>query len=164
MIRKLLKPIISLVILVCLIGVVCRYFGCGDSFDQVTDTVLTAAKTELEKQISAKIAENKIDVVETETAFGKLNDNGEYQFFCALLIQTNSEDNAASAAAKVADLFGEASYLEQTGSTVEHEYLVHKTVTYDHTDFSEGNYYTIYIYVEDITEVVDLSKLSTEST
>ena len=156
MIRKITALVLTVACLLCC------FAGCSGTLTEIKDSVLAAAKTELENQIKAKIAENKVEVLETKTAFGKLNDDGKYQFFCAMLIQTNSEENASDCARTLGGLFGETSYQPQTGSAVEHEYLVYKTVTYSRTDFSEGNYYTIYVYVEDMTQVVDVSKLTAE--
>ena len=157
MFRKLMAFILVLSCTLCL------FAGCGAVGD-IADNVLAAAKTELENQIKAKIEEYKVTVVETKTVFGQLNDDGKYQFCCAMLVQTNSEDSAADCAKGVGKLFGESGYVKQAGSTVENEHLVNKTITYDHTDFSEGNYYTVYVYVADMTKVVDLNKDTTEST
>ena len=157
----MIRKIILIIIILAVIGTVTGIVSC-DKVKKISDSVLSAAKTELEKQIRETMAENKVDIVETKTVFGKLNDAGEYQFFCALLIQTNSEEAAAKCANTASGLFGEASYMAQTDSSVEHEYLTHKTVTYDHTDFSGGNYYTVYVYAEDMTQIIDLSKLKPE--
>jgi hypothetical protein len=122
---------------------------------EIADNVLEAAREELLEQIQAKVEEYKVNIIETKTAVGKLNDQGgQYQFFCALLIQTNAESSAKDCAEAVAALTGKASYMPQTGSQVVSEYLVHKTITYDQTDFSAGNYYTVYVYVEDLVNVV----------
>jgi hypothetical protein len=134
--------------------VLCLFSGCSD-MSEIADNVLEAAREELLEQIQAKVEEYKVNIIETKTAVGKLNDQGgQYQFFCALLIQTNAESSAEDCAEAVAALAGKAAYMPQTGSQVVSEYLVHKTITYDQTDFSAGNYYTVYVYVEDLVNVV----------
>ena len=144
----------AIALLLALCCAVCLFSGC-DAVSEVTDNVLAAAREELMNQIRAKIEENKVTVVEAKSTVGKLNDaGGKYQFFCAMLVQTNSADSAENCAQAVAALFGRASYMAQTGSHVESQYLVHKTITYNHTDFSAGNYYTVFVYVEDLTAFI----------
>ncbi len=158
MIRKIVAFVLMLA---CLMGC---FAGCGDAVSDITDSVLSAAKTELENQVKAKIQEYKVEVVETKTVFGQLNDEGKHQFYCAILIKTNAESSAEDCANGVGKLFGTSGYVKQTGSQVESEYLVKKTVTYNQTDFSEDNYYTVYVYVADMTKVIDFSKFTTDNT
>lgn len=146
--RKIIAWIMALACTVCL------FAGCSDMSD-IAGNVLEAAREELVNQIKAKVEEYKVTVVETKTAVGKLNDDGgQYQFFCAILVQTNTESSAEDCANAMASLFGKAHYMAQSGSQVHSEFLIHKTITYDHTDFSAGNYYTIYVYAEDLTSIV----------
>lgn len=159
MIRKIIAFVLTLAC------VACCFAGCGEAMGDIAGNVLSAAKEELESQIKAKIEEYKVEVVETKTAVGQLNDEGEYQFYCAILVKTNSESSAEDCANGLDKLFGTTGYMKQTGSSVESEHLVKKFITYDHTDFSGDNYYTVYVYVADVTKVIDLSKLtSTETT
>ena len=86
------------------------------------------------------------------TVFGKLNDEGsKHQFFCAALIRSDATELPEAAAEAVGNLVTEAGLLEQTGSNLESPYLVHKTIEFKHTDYSEGNYYVIYAYHEDLS-------------
>ena len=143
-------------VLVCCASV---FAGC-DAVSDITDNVLSAAKDELVKQIKAKVEEYKVTVVETKSTVGTLNDDGgKYQFYCAILVQTNAESSASDCAAAMGKLFGESGYTAQTGTAVESEHLVHKTITYSHADYSEGNYYTVYVYVADISKVIDLNAI-----
>lgn len=136
------------------------FTGCGEAVSEVADNVLAAAKEELVNQIQLKVEEYKVTVKETKTAVGKLNDDGgKYQFYCAILVQTNTESSAKDCANALGKVFGESGHVAQTGSAVESEHLVHKTITYNHSDYSEGNYYTVYVYVADITKVVDLNAI-----
>ncbi len=154
------KLIGSLVILVVIVGVIlCFVFG-KDTVSDVAEKVMDAAKKELTEQIEEKLEEFGVEVVEVKPALGELNDDGgERQFFCAALVQTNSEDSAADCAKALKKVFGDADYMVQTDRKVEHDLLINKIITYKQKDFSEGNYYTVYVYVEDIEDIVDLDKL-----
>lgn len=154
MIRKIIA--IAL-IFACLSGLA---VGCGEVASDITASVLEAARAELEAQVKAKIEEYKVTVVETKTAVGDINDSdAEYQFFFALLIQTDAEDSAAGCAAAVGKLFGEAGYMAQKDNFVSSEHLTKQFLTYKNSDYTAGNYYTVYVYVEDITKVVDMEAI-----
>ena len=154
MIRKFIAFVL---VTACCIGL---FIGC-DAVSDITDNVLAAAKEELVNQIQAKVEEYKVTVAEAKSAVGKLNDEGgKYQFYCAFLVQTNAESSAEDCANAMGKLFGESGYVVQAGSKVESKHLVHKSITYDHTDFSEGNYYTVYVYVADISKVIDLNAIA----
>lgn len=125
--------------------------GC-DMMGQVADAALEAAKVELENQIKAKIAEYKLTVVEGKSAFGQLNDEGgKYQFFYAILVQSNTDASARECAEALNKVFGTAGYEKQTKSEFPSKHLVHKTITFTHSDFSADNYYVIYLYLPDLT-------------
>ena len=139
-----MRRIISLLLAVCMLLCVSGCAVVGDIAGNVAD----AAAKELENQLKATLEKHKVEVVEVKTAFGNLNSNDDMalQFFGAALIQSDS-DTAAENCAKALDaVFEEAGFMTQTGSAIEVKYLVHKTLSYDHTDFSEGNYYTVYVY------------------
>ena len=140
----MIRKVVSLILVAVLL---CGAFaGCG-LVEEIADSVVAAAKQELENQIKAKLEEQKVDAVEMKTAFGKLNDEGgEYQFFGAVLVKTDSQMLPQAAADALAKLFTDAGLVAQTGSKVENAHLVHKDITYDHSDFSDGTYYTIYVY------------------
>ena len=87
-----------------------------------------------------------------KTVFGKLNDEGsESQFFCAALIQSDASDIPKAAADTIDKLVTEAGLVSQSGSKVKSDLLIHKDITFKHSDFSEGNYYVIYAYHEDLS-------------
>lgn len=148
------KWMAMLLVLCCLMGTLA---GCV-SVGEIADSVVSAAKAELEKQIQDKIQEYKVSVVEMKTAFGKLDGNGSYQFFCAVLVQSNSENSVSDCAKGMEKIAGVTGYMKQTTATVDSDHLQNKTVTYAHSDFSEDNYYTVYMYVADVTKIVDLKK------
>lgn len=122
-------------------------FGCAN-ISQIADSVADAAAQELENQLKSTLEKHKVEVIEMKTAFGKLNseDDKALQFFAAALIRCESETAAQTCATALGSLFEQAGAMVQTESAVAHEALVHKTITYDHTDFSAGNYYTVYVY------------------
>ena len=153
----MIRKVVSLILVAVLL---CGAFaGCG-LVEEIADSVVAAAKQELENQIKAKLEEQKVDAVEMKTAFGKLNDEGgEYQFFGAVLVKTDSQMLPQAAADALAKLFTDAGLVAQTGSRVENAHLVHKDITYDHSDFSDGTYYTIYVYTSLSLEALkDLAK------
>ena len=146
MIRKIC---IFLLTLVLAMG---TFTGCSETVGEIAGNVADAAMEELEKQVKSALEKNKVEVIEMKTVFGKLNDEGsKHQFFCAALIKADATDIPKAAADAVAKLATEAGLLAQTGSRVESPYLVHKSVEFKHTDFSEGNYYVIYAYHEDLS-------------
>ena len=123
------------------------FAGCAMVGD-IAGNVADAAAKELENQLKATLEKHKVEVVEVKTAFGKLNgdDDKTIQFFAAALIKCDSDTAAQNTATALDALFEEAGSMTQTESAVTHEALVHKTITYNHTDFSAGNYYTVYVY------------------
>ena len=128
------------------------FTGCGGTVGEIAGNVADAAMEELEKQVKAILEKNKVDVIEMKTVFGKLNDAGsKSQFFCAALIRANSTDIPMAAADAIGKLVTEAGLLEQTGSSVESDLLIHKEIMFKHSDFSDGNYYVIYADHKDLT-------------
>lgn len=145
MMRKILSLVLAAVTLLSLCG-------CGGTVGEIAGNVADAAMKELENQVKKVLEENKLEVVELRTAFGTLNsDGGEYQFFCAALVKSNAESIPQATADTLAKIFTDAGLMVQTGSSVESPYLVHKDITFRHTDFSDGTYYVLYAYQADLT-------------
>ena len=158
MIRKLIGSIVILLVIVAVI--LCFVLG-KDTVTGIAENVLDAAKEELAEQIEEKLSEYAVEVVELKPVVGKLNDDGgEYQFYCACLVQTSAESSAADCAKALSKIFGESDFVSQTDREVDAEQLVHKSITYKQKDFSEGNYYTVYVYVDNIEDIIDLDKLA----
>ncbi len=108
--------------------------------------------TELKNQVARVLEENKLEVVEVKTAFGKISDEGsKYQFFIAALVKANSTAMPQTAADTMNKLFTQAGLTPQTDSTLENPHLDHKSITFNHTDYSAGNYYVIWGYLGDLT-------------
>ena len=135
--------------------------GCGGTAGQIADSVIDAAMTELKNQVKSLLEQNKLEVVEIKTAFGKLNDEGgKYQFFIGALVKSNSIAVPQSTADTMAKIFSDAGLTSQGGSSLENSHLVHKNISFKHSDFSEGNYYVIWGYAADLSvELPDLSAL-----
>lgn len=156
--RKLIGTLVLLIVAV--VVVLCLVLG-KDTVAEITDSVLDAAKEELSSQIQAKLEEYRVDVLEVKPVIGQLNDDGgKYQFYCAVLIQTNTESNAADCANALQKLFTEAGYCLQTGPEVVSDSLVYKSITYKQTDYSEGGYYTVYVYIPAVGDKIDLDALA----
>ena len=133
--------------------------GCGETAGKIADSVIDAAVTELKNQVKTLLEQNKLEVAEIKTAFGKLNDDGsKYQFFIAALVQSNGTAVPQSTADTMAKLFTDAGLTAQTASALENAHLVHKGITFKQTDFSAGNYYVIWGYAADLS--IDLPDLS----
>ena len=140
------------IFLLMLVMVLSCFTGCSETVGEIAGNVADAAMEELEKQVKSALEKNKVDVIEMKTVFGKLNDEGsKHQFFCAALIRSDATELPEAAAEAVRNLVTEAGLLEQTGSKLESPHLVHKTIEVKHTDFTEGNYYVIYAYHEDLS-------------
>lgn len=143
------RKIFSLLLIAAMLLSLC---GCNDTVSQIADSVVDAAVEELKTQVTRVLEENKLEVVELKTAFGKLNDEGgEYQLFIAALVKSDATAIPQSTADTLGKLFSDAGLLTQTGSTVESEHLKHKEITFNHSDFTSGNYYVIYGYAADLT-------------
>ena len=128
------------------------FAGCA-AVGEIAGNVADAAAKELENQLKSTLEKHKVEVIEVKTAFGKLNgdDDKALQFFAAALIRCESDTAAENTATALDALFEQAGSMAQIESAVTHEALVHKTITYSHTDFSAGNYYTVYVYNSSLT-------------
>ena len=132
--------VIALLVLVAIFG-----------YDRVSSAVAETAqtvKTEMEKKIQETLEPYKVEMVEMKTAAGNLN-GGNFltvQFFGAILIRTQQESYAQTCVQALEKVFQESGYMVQTEQKIAHEYLKNKELSYDHSDFSDGSYYTVYVY------------------
>ena len=125
--------------------------GCA-SLGEVAGNVAQAAMKELEGQLKGQLEKHKIEVVETKTAFGELNDEGgKVQFFLATLVKTENTEALQKCVDALDSVFAEKGWAAQTGSKVESDKLVKKEITFKHSNYSDGNYYVIYGYAPDVT-------------
>ena len=135
----------------CALLVMTLFTGCSETAGKIAGNVAQAAMDELEKQIKQSLEENKLEVVEIKSAFGALNGSGESQFFCAALIKSDATVFPQAAADNLSKLFTDAGLMQQTGSQIQSGYLEHKDLSFKHSDFSDGTYYVIFAYHEDLT-------------
>jgi len=145
----------------CVLGLLLGMAGCGEVAGDIAGNVVEAAKKELENQVRSTFEKYKVDVIELKTAVGKLNgSSGDNQFFCAALVESDSNAIPQSVADNLSKLFHDAGILVQTGSQVEHSYLEHKEITYKFSDFDANKtYYTVWCYTDKLPSLEDLKAL-----
>ena len=153
---------------ICLLLVLCMVLaGCGEVAGEIAGNVAEAAKKELENQIKQTFETYKIDIVEMKTAVGKLNgESGDMQFFCAVLVQSDSDAIPQSAADTLRKLFHDAGVIPQGGDgVVQSEYLEHKSITYKFSSFYDGQmYYTVWFYTDKLPSLSDLESIAKDIT
>ena len=133
--------------------------ACSEVAGDIAGNVAEAAKKELENQIKQTFETYKIEILDMKTAVGKLNgDSGELQFFCAVLVQSESPAIPQSAADTLSKLFHDAGVDIQTGAKIENSYLQHKELTFK----QEGDgqtFYTVWFYTDKLPSLEDLKAL-----
>ena len=146
---------------VLLIGLLCALAGCSDVAGEIAGNVAEAAKKELENQVKATFEKYKIEILDMKTAVGKLSgESGDLQFFCAVLVQSDSDAIPQSAADTLSKLFHDAGINVQTSAKVENAYLQHKELTFKFDSFGDGKtYYTVWFYTDKLPSLEDLKEL-----
>ena len=133
--------------------------GCGEVAGDIAGNVAEAAKKELENQIKQTFETYKMEILDMKSAVGKLNGDGdEIQFFCAVLVQSDSPAIPQSAADALSKLFHDAGIQLQSGAKVESSYLQHKDLTFK----QEGNgtsHYAVWFYTNKLPSLEDLKDL-----
>ena len=148
-----MRKILSVFLIIALTA--CLFAGCGETVDKIADSVIQAAKDELVAQVKLALEENKLEVIEVKTAYGKLNNNGsDMQFFVAALVRAEKTDLIEASLAAPAKVFTDTGILPETDSSIDSNHLVHKTLSYGHGDFSDGTYYTVYAYYNDLSKFI----------
>ena len=146
---------------VLVIGLLCALAGCSDVAGEIAGNVAEAAKKELENQVKATFEKYKIEILDLKTAVGKLNGNSsDVQFFCAVLVQSDSDAIPQSAADTLSKLFHDAGITVQTGQQVENSYLEHKSLSFKYENFEDGKtYYTVWCYTDKLPSLEDLKEI-----
>lgn len=147
-----MRKLISLILLMALTA--CLLAGCGETTGKIAASVAEAAREELEVQVKAVLEEHKLEVIEIKTAFGKLNDTADNQYFIAALVRTENTDIIEASLSGLNKVFTDTGCLPESDSTIDSEHLVHKDLSYSRTDFSDGTYYTVYGYLDDLTKFI----------
>jgi len=152
------KKIITFVLV---IGLLCALAGCSDVAGEIAGNVAEAAKKELENQVKATFEKYKIEILDLKTAVGKLSgDSSDMQFFCAVLVQSESSAIPQSAADTLSKFFHDADINIQTGTAIENAYLEHKSLEYKFNSFEEGKtYYTVWCFTDKLPTLEDLKEL-----
>ena len=130
------------------------FAGCGETTGKIASSVAEAARKELEVQVKAALEENKLEVIEIKTAFGKLNDTADSQYFIAALVRTEKTDIIKASLKGLDMVFTETGCIPETDSRIDSGLLVHKDLSYTRTDFTDGTYFTVYAYYDDITKFI----------
>ena len=122
--------------------------GCGEIVGDIATNVAGAAAKELEAQIKEAVETYSVDVVEIKSAVGKLDNDidSNQQFFCGVLVRSNSDALPQAATVTLGKIFDEAGCHPWHKSEIDNDHLVNKQLTFKHTDFSGGDYYLIWGY------------------
>ena len=130
--------------------VLTMWTGCSEKAGQLADQAAGAVETgkqKLEQQVKSILEKYEADVVELKTAVGNLSGTeGDVQFFCAALIRGNSDIIPQRCADALGKVFDEAGVLVQTGNLVDSPLVENRKVAFDHADFADGSYYTVYVF------------------
>ena len=151
------------------LGLLLALAGCGEVAGEIAGNVADAAKKELENQLRKTFETYKIEILDMKTAVGKLNgEGGDIQFFCTVLVESDSPAIPQSAADTLGKIFHDAGIQVQTGTEIENTYLQHKTLSFKYDSFGDGKtYYAVWFYTDKLPSVEDLKQiadsLSTES-
>ena len=148
-----------LFLVVCLL---CSLAGCSDVAGEIAGNVAEAAKKELENQIKITFEKYKIEILDMKTAMGALSDSGDTQFFCAVLVQSDSAAVPQSAADTLSKLFHDAGVAVQSGQEIDNSYLQNKELSYKYESFdSAKTYYTVWFYTDRLPTLEDLKSMIT---
>ena len=133
--------------------------GCSEVAGEIAGNVADAAKKELENQIKQTFETYKIDILDMKSAVGKLNDaNGDLQFFCAVLVQSDSPAIPQSAADTLAKLFHDAGIQVQSGAKIDNDYLQNKELSFK-LEGDGATHYTVWFYTDKLPTLEDLKGL-----
>ena len=133
--------------------------GCSEVAGEIAGNVADAAKKELENQIRQTFETYKIDILDMKSAVGKLNDaNGDLQFFCAVLVQSESPAIPQSAADTLAKLFHDAGIQVQSGARIDNDYLQNKELSFK-LEGDGSTHYTVWFYTDKLPTLEDLKGL-----
>ena len=146
-----------LFLVICLL---CALAGCSDVAGEIAGNVAEAAKKELENQIKLTFEKYQTEILDMKSAMGALSDSGDTQFFCAVLVQSESDTIPQSAANTLSKLFHDAGISIQTGAQIENTYLQNKTLTYKYEAFDDSKtYYTVWFYTDRLPTLEDLKSM-----
>ena len=145
---------LRLIPLILIVATLLSFGSCRGVVGDIAGNVADAALKELEVQIRKTVEEYKVDVVEVKSAVGRLNNESDsrVQFFCGVLVRSNSDALPKGGAEALDGLFEQSGIQKQTESQIENPLLVNKKIAFKHSDFSSGNYYMIWVYSPSLTQ------------
>ena len=148
--------------LVLILALLLTLGGCSEAVGEIASNVADAAVKELEVQVKATFETYKIDILDMKTAIGKLNgDSKDIQFYCAVLVQSDSDAIPQSAADTLSKLFHDAGINVQTGPVIDNSYLQNKTLSFKYDGFQDGQtYYCVWCYTDKLPTLEDLKDLT----
>ena len=140
-----------LVLILALLATLC---GCGEIVGDIADSVADAAMKELEQEIQEALETYSVNIIEIKSAVGKLNNDSDsnLQFFCGVLVRSNSDKFPMSGADAIGKFFEQAGCQQQLQSRIHSDLLKNKDISFKHDDFSTGDYYLIWFYSASITD------------
>lgn len=147
-----MKPkFMALILILALLMSLC---GCSETVGEIAGNVASAAVKELEVQVKKTLEEYKVEVIEVKSAVGKLDNavDSSQQFFCGVLVRSNSDALPQAAAVTLGKIFEEAGCHTWLKSEIDNDHLVNKDLSFEHTDFSTGDYYLIWLYSSSLTQ------------
>ena len=152
------KKFVAAVLLLCL---TLSLAACGEVAGEIAGNVAEAAKKELENQVKATFEKYRIEILDMKTAVGKLDgSSSDVQFFCAVLVQSDSDAIPQSAADTLGKLFHDAGIHVQTAAAIENPHLQNKELAFKFDGFGDGKtYYTVWCYTDKLPSVEDLKNL-----
>lgn len=135
------------------------FAGCSEVAGDIAGNVADAAKKELENQIKTTFEKYQTEILDMKSAVGKLNgESGDIQFFCAVLVQSDSDAIPQSAADTLSKLFHDAGVVLQTGSKIENSYLQHKELSFK-LEGDGKTHYAVWFYTDKLPSLEDLKNL-----
>ena len=149
------KFIVFLMVLVMLASLA----GCGEIAGDIAGNVADAARKELENQIKATFETYKIEILDMKSAVGKLSgESGDIQFFCAVLVQSDSPAIPQTAANTLSKLFHDAGIQIQSGAKIENGYLQNKELSFK-LEGDGKTHYAVWFYTDKLPTLEDLKGL-----
>ena len=150
------KKLFSLVLVLFLLA---GMVGCNEVAGEIAGNVADAAKKELENQVKQAFETYKLEILDMKSAVGKLNgDSEDIQFFCAVLVQSDSPLVPQSAADTLSKLFHDAGVQLQSGAKVESGYLQHKDLAFK-LEGDGATHYAVWFYTDRLPNMDDLKAL-----
>ena len=144
----------KITVLLLVLSILLSLSGCDGVVGEIAGNVADVAVKELEAQIKATIEEYKVEVIEIKSTVGKLDNDfsSSQQFFCGVLVRSNSDALPMSVATTLGKIFEEAGCHPWHKSEIDNDHLENKTLTFKHTDFETGDYYLIWGYTSSLTQ------------